>query len=59
VVRARSARSECGSERQGQTRKEALDDLREAILASFEADGGFPEWLVRSELLAVDVDEVA
>jgi hypothetical protein len=35
------------------------DDLREAVLASFEADGGIPEWLVRSDLLAVDVDEVA
>jgi predicted RNase H-like HicB family nuclease len=48
-----------GANGQGQTRKEALDDLREAILASFEADGGIPEWLVRSESLAVDVDEVA
>jgi len=43
----------------GQVRKEALDDLREAVRASFEADGGIPEWLVRSDLLAVDVDEVA
>jgi predicted RNase H-like HicB family nuclease len=40
-----------GANGQGQTRKEALDDLREAILASFEADGGIPEWLVRSDLL--------
>jgi len=48
-----------GANGQGRTRKEALDDLREAVLASFEADGGIPEWLVRSDLLAVDVDEVA
>src|SRR5215469_15740191 len=48
-----------GANGQGRTRKEALDDLREAVLASFEADGGVPEWLVRSNLLAVDVDEVA
>jgi hypothetical protein len=33
--------------------------LREAVRASFEADGGIPEWLVRSDQLAVDVDEVA
>jgi predicted RNase H-like HicB family nuclease len=44
-----------GANGQGRTRKEALDDLREAVLASFEADGGIPEWLVRSDLLAVDV----
>ena len=48
-----------GANGQGQTRKEALDDLREAVRASFEADGGIPEWLVRSDLLVVDVDEVA
>lgn len=48
-----------GANGQGRTRKEALDDLREAVLASFEADGGIPEWLVQSDLLAVDVDEVA
>lgn len=28
-----------GANGQGRTRKEALDDLREAVLASFEADG--------------------
>lgn len=48
-----------GANGQGRTRKEALDDLREAVLASSEADGGIPEWLVRSDLLAVGVDEVA
>ena len=48
-----------GANGQGRTRKEALDDLREAVLASFEADGGVPGWLVRSDLLAVDVYEVA
>ena len=37
-----------GANGQGRTRKEALDDLREAVLASFEADGGVPDWLVRS-----------
>jgi hypothetical protein len=30
--------------------EEALEDLREAILASFEADGGIPEWLVPPSL---------
>ena len=48
-----------GANGQGRTRKEALEDLREPVLASFEADGGIPEWLVRSDLLAVDIDEVA
>ena len=48
-----------GANGQGRTRKEALDDLREAVLASFGADGGIPEWLVRSDLLAMDVDELA
>jgi predicted RNase H-like HicB family nuclease len=48
-----------GANGQGRTRREALDDLREAVVASFEADGHVPEWLVRSDLLAVDVDEVA
>jgi predicted RNase H-like HicB family nuclease len=47
-----------GANGQGQTRQEALADLREAVLASFEVDG-VPAWLVRSDLLAVDVDEVA
>lgn len=31
------------SQGRSRSRKEALDDLREAILASFEADGGVPE----------------
>lgn len=48
-----------GANGQGRTRNEALADLREAVVASFKADGGVPEWLVRSDLLAVDVDEVA
>jgi hypothetical protein len=48
-----------GANGQGRCRKGTLDDLGEAILASFEADGGVPEWLVRSDLMAVDVDEVA
>ena len=47
-----------GANGQGRTRLEALADLREAVLASFEV-GGVPPWLVRSDLLAVDVDEVA
>jgi hypothetical protein len=47
-----------GANGQGLTRKEALDDLREAVLASFEADADIPEWFVRSDLLAVDIDEV-
>jgi hypothetical protein len=45
-----------GANGQGRTRKEAVDDLRDAVLASFEADGGIPAWLVRSDSLAVDVE---
>lgn len=48
-----------GANGQGRTRHEALADLREAVVASFKADGGVPDWLIRSDLLAVDVDEVA
>src|ERR1017187_6339053 len=48
-----------GANGQGQTRKEALDDLREAVRASFEADGGIPEWLVHFDLLAVGGGEGA
>jgi predicted RNase H-like HicB family nuclease len=36
-----------GANGQGQTRKEALDDLREAVRASFEADGGASRYTAR------------
>jgi predicted RNase H-like HicB family nuclease len=47
-----------GANGQGQTKQEALADLRQAVLASFEGDGVSP-WLVRSDSLEVDVDGVA
>jgi len=47
-----------GANEQGRTRQEAPADLRAAVLASFDVDG-VQAWLVRSDLLAVDVDEVA
>lgn len=47
-----------GANGQGRTRQEALNDLREAVIASFEADGGIPEWLTRRSERTSSTDAV-